>query len=521
MKFQTERCMTCGRPARPSNLKSKYTNEKYGTLDNTGKFTSTDYWFCSDECYEKAFSEYMDKEYLPEYLYENKNKPFAPNLTKAMNEVAKKFTEERKIRNEQIDLYNEWLSNQIYASDMARIDLKKRIEDEYWYQYFKNEEEFLKQDDKEQEAIRREVERLTKEGERIEERKRREEERLEEKRRRDEDRAQREQERLAREEEKSRKERERQDEQRRLEEERLQRMMPRQIPDEARFEHTHIIGGSGAGKSTLIIKSVMEDIARRDDPAIVVIDPKGTLVDRLARFQPFDPKYHSSRDYPNPLVLIDPTKYAPSLNMFAPPRRGYDKKIAEQIENNTISLFQYIFSSKDAKLTDKQLTCFSYCVKLLFTICGATIETLLELLKDPSAGKTGGIRPDSRFKPYVNNLDPISKHFFLNYFYDPAEYGATKDQIATRILGMLRYTAFQNMFHQSREQGRYVRDASKWKSCISIMSTSCTGNGGRAAFCTLHGRPHASSSVRTSNDTPGYMAACLPVLMKPRKLWMR
>ena len=43
-------------------------------------------------------------------------------------------------------------------------------------------------------------------------------------------------------------------------------------------------------------------------------------------------------------------------------------------------------------------------------------------------------------------MDPISKHFFLNYFYDPAEYGATKDQIATRILGMLRYTAFQNMF---------------------------------------------------------------------------
>jgi hypothetical protein len=57
MKFQTDRCMTCGSPARPSNLKSKYTNEAFGTLDNTGKFSSTDYWFCSDECYEKAFSQ--------------------------------------------------------------------------------------------------------------------------------------------------------------------------------------------------------------------------------------------------------------------------------------------------------------------------------------------------------------------------------------------------------------------------------------------------------------------------------
>jgi type IV secretory pathway VirB4 component len=50
-----------------------------------------------------------------------------------------------------------------------------------------------------------------------------------------------------------------------------------------RFSHTHVLGASGSGKTTLIIKHVKEDIERRDRPAVIVIDPKGTLVDRFSR----------------------------------------------------------------------------------------------------------------------------------------------------------------------------------------------------------------------------------------------
>ena len=145
-------------------------------------------------------------------------------------------------------------------------------------------------------------------------------------------------------------------------------------------------------------------------------------------------------------MLIDPTKYAPALNMFAKSKRHYEGPIAEQIENNLISLFQYIFSSRNSALTEKQLTCFSFCVRLLFAMPDATIGTLLTLLRDPVAGKTGGIRPDSPFKPYIDSLDLVSKDFFYNNFYDTTDYASTKDQIATPIFGMLRYSTFQQMF---------------------------------------------------------------------------
>ena len=92
-------------------------------------------------------------------------------------------------------------------------------------------------------------------------------------------------------------------------------------------------------------------------------------------------------------VTIDPTKFAPTLNMFAKSPRHYDGHLGEQIENNLISLFQYIFSTRDSKLTEKQLTCFSFCVKLLFGMPEPNIGTFLELLRDPVAGKVVNSSP--------------------------------------------------------------------------------------------------------------------------------
>ena len=71
---------------------------------------------------------------------------------------------------------------------------------------------------------------------------------------------------------------------------------------------------------------------------------------------------------------------------------------------------------------------------------------MFDLLKDSIASRAGGIRANSPFKPYIEQLDPVSQRFFFDYFYDATEYVATKDQIATRIHGMLRYSTFQKMF---------------------------------------------------------------------------
>ena len=420
MHFQTERCLQCRNPRRPTDLQSKYAP----ILRPDGGISITSFWFCSDKCFDDAVNEYLDKEYIKPITVGEK---FPPKLLAALRAAQNKIIDRvikqhgeyytvigdsdyvpdylreagEEIRAVQGAIIQEWEVERVRAIGEAQRKMLERIHAEDDYLFDKQCADELKEIDEEERKFWEDDER-------------------------EENRSRKASEELAR---------------------RIEMMTPRPIPPEARFEHTHIIGSSGSGKSTLIIKQFGEDLT---NAAIVVIDRKGTLVDRLSRLQYFFDQMvmpdNSVEVERNRLVLIDPTKCAPALNMFAPSKRKYQGTISEQMENNTISLFQYMFSSKDSPLTDKQLTCFSYCVKLLFTIPNATILTFFDLLKDPHISKTGGIRPDSPFRKYIDKLNPISRQFFYDYFYDLTEYGATKDQIATRIHGMLRYSTFQKMF---------------------------------------------------------------------------
>jgi hypothetical protein len=66
MRFQTERCLQCGTPGRPTDLQSKY------NLDERGTVPLTDYWFCSDEHYEEAIDSYVDdRDYSLQYSRAN------------------------------------------------------------------------------------------------------------------------------------------------------------------------------------------------------------------------------------------------------------------------------------------------------------------------------------------------------------------------------------------------------------------------------------------------------------------
>jgi len=56
------------------------------------------------------------------------------------------------------------------------------------------------------------------------------------------------------------------------------------IPDELRSRHSLLIGGTGTGKSTLIEHTVIQDLLRGH--GVAVIDPHGTLVDRILCFIP-------------------------------------------------------------------------------------------------------------------------------------------------------------------------------------------------------------------------------------------
>lgn len=223
--------------------------------------------------------------------------------------------------------------------------------------------------------------------------------------------------------------------------------VPFSIPHNIRFEHTHILGGSGHGKTTLLTQQFLQDVQAENSPAIIIIDGKGTFVSELQRLDMFAPDQELS----DRLVFINPEDmyHPPALNMFAVPKRyaGYDDQLRRQIENNTISLFSYIFSARDFKLSEKMTTCLSYAVRLLFSMdTTPTLFTLLDLLSEQPVPKVGGIPPSSKFKRYIEAQPEVMKRFFTDLFFHPTEYTETKRQIQNRIYSLLENPAFASMF---------------------------------------------------------------------------
>ncbi|MCW2114449.1 cell envelope integrity protein TolA [Bradyrhizobium elkanii] len=392
MKFVTDRCVQCGTPKRPNNLESRH----QGWLDDTGTFNGTEFWFCCDDHYQEAAEHYVPREWLWSRNFSDSaqfKEVFDSNFDEDDDDDEEKLL--RVIRRA-ADIWNT-KQRDIYQD--AYTKLAERLRAEASHQRAEQAEKDLVAREKEEERQRKFDE----------------------------------QEAVRKAEEQAR----------------LQMLEPKPIPFEYRFDHSHVIAGSGHGKSTLLMRQFIEDQESQEQPAIVIIDPKGTMTDQLRLLEIFGPNsdYHRSNPKTMPcMIAIDPTLYAPALNIFAPPKRKYEASFQQQLENNAISLFQYIFSTKGSALTDKQMTCFSFAVPLMFSIPGATVHTLLDLMMDRPVSKTGGIRPDSPFKPYVDRLGPTAKRFFNDSFYDIAEYGATKDQIATRLYGILRYPAFDAMF---------------------------------------------------------------------------
>jgi hypothetical protein len=203
------------------------------------------------------------------------------------------------------------------------------------------------------------------------------------------------------------------------------------LDDTTRCEHTQIVAGSGAGKTTLIEYDILKLLARPNPPGIVVIDPKGLLIQRLQKLAVFDPDNGRLRDR---LVIVDPA-HSPALNMF-------DTSGFRVNENQTIDIFQYMFASKMNPRTPKQGGMFAYLTRLLFTIPDATIHTLLDLCDDKSTSLDV-----SPFRAYIEKLDTTSLRFFRNeYFGERSEYASTRKEVKQRLFAMLHYHEIDTAF---------------------------------------------------------------------------
>jgi energy-coupling factor transporter ATP-binding protein EcfA2 len=257
-------------------------------------------------------------------------------------------------------------------------------------------------------------------------------------------------------------------------------IMPRPVPDHFRAEHTHILGPSGSGKTTLLQQLILDDLAKPDPPGMVIIDPKGLMVERIQSLDVFDPDTGRLKDR---LLIIDPTcDPPPALNMFHAAskwNRMWSEDQRRRIENQAIEMFSYIFSSTGSALTDKQATPFSYGVRLMFHM-ESTIHTLIDLMDDPTRTDDAKGPPFSgcKFAPFIGRLDSVSQRFFENEFFS-SNYRETRQQIKARIYGVLQHPEFVRMF-EARERKLDMLDCLQGRSIV-LVNTAMNTMGSKAS----------------------------------------
>lgn len=223
----------------------------------------------------------------------------------------------------------------------------------------------------------------------------------------------------------------------------LEAPVPFHVPEEARFEHCHILGGTGHGKTQLMQRMIYGDLeqAQKEKRSVVVIDSQGDLIGRLVRLGLFSPGAEDS--LADRLVVIDPAdvEFPAALNLFdAHINRleGYTPVDRERVLNGVVELYETFFGALlGAELTQKQGVIFKYLARLMLTIPDANIHTLMRLMED---GKS--------FKPHMDALDGSARYFFETEFFHPS-FAATKKQILRRLWGVLSTPAFERMFAQT------------------------------------------------------------------------
>ncbi len=219
--------------------------------------------------------------------------------------------------------------------------------------------------------------------------------------------------------------------------------VPLPLNEQARFEHSHILGGTGHGKTQFIQKWIVKDIemACQEKRSVVVIDSQGDLINKIARLDCFNPIAGPLRDK---LVIIDPTdvQFPASINMFAMDEtrlKSYGQSEREKVQNSAIALYEHFFGELlGAELTAKQGVVFKYLARLMLEIPDATILTLRDLVDDPKP-----------FIPYMDKLEGSARVFFAREFLDKS-FNQTRKQISKRLWGVLSTPAFERLFSSTQ-----------------------------------------------------------------------
>src|SRR4051812_29087805 len=146
------------------------------------------------------------------------------------------------------------------------------------------------------------------------------------------------------------------------------------------------------------------------------------------------------------LILIDPNdiEHPPCLNLFdfgLARLAAYNPVEREKLINGAIALYEYLFGALlGADLTQRQGVIFRYLARLMMTVPGATIHTLMQFMEEPDA-----------VQPHLDKLDATSRHFFRSQFFSPS-FNDTRQQILTRLWGVLSNRVLERMFSNERNK---------------------------------------------------------------------
>jgi hypothetical protein len=243
----------------------------------------------------------------------------------------------------------------------------------------------------------------------------------------------------------------------------FQTPLPFSIPMVARYEHMHVVGGSGHGKTQLLQHLILHDLdqLREGRGSIIVIDSQGDMLRNTLSLL-------SVGEMADRLVLIDPNdiEYPPALNLFD---FGLERLIhynaveREKLINGAIALYEYLFGALlGAELTQRQGVIFRFLARLMMTVKGATIHTLMQFMEDPNATRL-----------HLHKLDFVSRRFFETQFFSKT-FDDTRQQILTRLWGVLSNSVLERMFANGRNKLDLFEAMNRGS--IILINTAGTGS---------------------------------------------
>lgn len=256
----------------------------------------------------------------------------------------------------------------------------------------------------------------------------------------------------------------------------LQSTIPFSIPRHVRYEHTMVVGGSGHGKTTLLQSMILNDLelAKRGEAGFAVIDPKGSLVDAIAKLECFAPE---SGELADKIIIIDPRRdiaFPPAINMFdlgfaASDELSLADKLA--VRNNALEMIEYMFSELlKVEMTGRQEVAFNYVGDLMMNIPGATIMTLLEFLNRPHD-----------FLQHIAKCDATTRDYLERQFITD-RFKSVRDQLSDRVYGVLKLPMMEAMFSHSKTRVDVAKAVNEGKVVLINANENFLSTSGSSVF---------------------------------------